>query len=130
MAGAGAGLAGGALDAMFVAKDRQKQQGRYRERNEGEPPVKPEHHHQHAQEQAAVGAQNGDALGNHLLDRLGIRGQSCNQVPGPLTIMETQRKALQMREEIPAKGEHEVLRQVAHQAGKVVGQDARNHCYQ
>src|SRR5207245_11651926 len=66
------------------------------------------------------------SVGNHLLDRLGIRSQSRNQVPRALLIMEPQRKALQMREEIPANGEDKVLCEIAHGAREVIGQYPRD----
>src|SRR5437879_13443054 len=40
--------------------------------------------------------------------------------------MEAQRKALQMREEIPAQREDQALSDIAERARKIVGQEARN----
>src|SRR5205807_3140453 len=98
----------------------------YREGSEGEPPVESEHQGEDSREQAGVEAENGNTVGNHLLDRLGIRSQSRNQVPRALLIMEPQRKALQMREEIPANGEDKVLCEIAHRARKVIRQYPRD----
>src|SRR3989442_1788216 len=94
LSGAGPRPARSCLNTALVAEDRPKQQRSYRERDQGEPPVEPEHHHQHSRQQTAIGTEHADPVGNHLLDRLGVRCKPRGQVAGPLVIVKSQGKTL------------------------------------
>src|SRR5207302_3918885 len=125
---AGASFARCALDEELVAINDPEHQRGDRESSESEPPVDPEHQDRHSGQQQCVSAENDDAVGDEVLNRLNVGSQPGSQVARPLSIVETQGQTLHVSEQFPAQVTDKALTNVTYNSCIPVSGQTSDDC--
>jgi len=81
-------------------KDGPKEQRRHGQRDERITPIQPEHHADHAAEEQRVAGEGRQRAGDRVLHVLDVRREAGREIAGLLAIVETERKPLEVGEEI------------------------------
>ena len=112
-------------DAPSVAQDRGEEERRDRERDQGEPPVDPEHGRDHPRQEERVVDHDVRGIRDQIVDGVDVPAEPRGQVARPLPVVESKREPLHVREEPAAQVERELLADRAHRARVVEGRETR-----